>query len=274
MKFDKNRVAYMFSFENIGRKEVLKSIYNLNLVSNYSKEVKEYELELKKKDISVISCFENIYPSLLKNIYDYPLVLFTIGDIKLLARSMVTFVGTRNMSEYGKWCVTYFLNSIKHLDVVVVSGLARGVDGFVHKECLRLGLDTVAVVAGGIDIGFPKSNKYLYDEISKKGLIISEFPPKRKVVKGMFPYRNRILAGLSLVTVVIESSERGGSLITAQLALEYGRDVFCVPCNINKFTSQGCNMLIEQGANPLFSDSQIVETVEKHIGSLYKEVGA
>jgi DNA processing protein len=122
-----------------------------------------------------------------------------------------------------------------------------------------LDISTIAVVAGGIDKGYPKCNKEIYDNLIDKGLILSEFPPGRDIVKGMFPMRNRILAGLSPVTVVIESPEHGGSLITAQYALDSGRDIMCVPSDINRFSLQGCNIFIEKGATPLISPNQILQ---------------
>jgi DNA processing protein len=178
---------------------------------------------------------------------------------------MITVVGTREMSSYGKWAVGYILRVFKNEDIVVVSGLANGIDAQVHKVCLDFGIPTLAVVAGGIDMGYPKSNQRIYDEISNKGLIISEFPPGRKIIKGMFPMRNRILAGISSATVVIESDIRGGSLITMQLALEYGRSIFCVPCDIDKYSLQGCNISIGQGAIPLFDPKQLLNFYKNEI---------
>lgn len=271
MKFDKGRAAYMLSFDNIGRKDLIERVTNNRFFDIESKkEEYKYLKELIAQGVKIISYRDNLYPPLLKNIYDYPLLLFAKGNIFILKKPMITIVGTRDMSEYGKWCVRYILEGIKDLDIVVVSGLARGIDGTVHQECLNLGIDTVAIVAGGIDIGYPKSNQLLYEEIFENGLIISEFPIGRRIVKGMFPLRNRILAGISICTVVIESSESGGSLITAQVAIDSNRDVFCIPCNINKFSSQGCNMLIEQGAHVLYKGEKLIQFLENQISYMYE----
>ena len=181
------------------------------------------------------------------------LVCLAVGSM------LLTIVSTREMTSYGKWCVEYILRGLKDENVVVVSGLARGIDACVHSNCLNLGIPTIAVVAGGLNTGYPKSNQILYDRISEEGLVISEFPSETKIVKGMFPLRNRILAGISLATIVIESGEVGGSLITARLALEAGREIFCIPCSIRRFAIQGCNIFLDQGATPLLNPAQIID---------------
>jgi DNA processing protein len=256
MKFNKYEAALLLSKEGIGRKKVLRDINNGKFLVR-KKEIKKLKKHLERERVGVISFKQRKYPNPLKQISDYPLLLFTRGKQEFLQKPMITIVGTRKMSSYGKWAVKYILKGLKEEDVVIVSGLANGIDSQVHKICLELNIPTLAVVAGGIDRGYPKSNQGLYDEISRKGLIISEFPPGRKIIKGMFPMRNRILAGFSSATVIIESDIKGGSLITMELALEYGKDIFAVPCNINRYTLQGCNMCISRGAIPLFKPDQL-----------------
>jgi DNA processing protein len=264
MRFNKYWVALKLSSHGIGRQNVLNEIFNKRFF-NSKLEIEEYKSYLTSQNIEVLSSNEDIYPVSLKQISDYPLILFIKGKKELLLKPMVTVVGTRKMSSYGKWVVKYILKHLKSLDIVVVSGLANGIDEEVHKTCLEFGIPTIAIVAGGIDKGYPKSNQSIYNDISKKGLIISEFPPGREIIKGMFPMRNRILAGISLVTVVIESDIKGGSLITLNLALEYGREIFCVPCNINRYSLQGCNMCISQGATPLYSPNQLLKFLQKRV---------
>lgn len=255
---DKYHIAYLLSKENIGSKYVQQYIVSNRYIQDDIGEVNNFKHNLENEHIHIISKHSIKYPNLLKDIYDPPILLFAKGDISLLSKPMLTIVGTRQMTEYGMWCVRYILAYIKDLNIVVVSGLAKGIDGCVHRTCIELGIPTVAVVAGGINEGYPKCNQDIYDSLEKgKGLLISEFPPGRRIVKGMFPMRNRILAGLSPVTVVIESPENGGSLITAQYALESGRDIFCIPCNIDRFALQGCNIFLERGANLLFSPEQL-----------------
>ena len=263
MKFDKFQVGYILQREGVGRKYILEHILTNSLPKVGGMELEDFKHLLTEKEIEVISSNESLYPYLLKEIYDFPLVLFCKGDLSLLSKRMITIVGTRDMSKYGRWCVEYILKGLKGTDIAVVSGLARGIDGWVHTICLRFGIPTIAIVAGGIDMGYPKSNLDLYQSISKEGLILSEFPSGRKIFKGMFPMRNRILAGISLATVVVESGERGGSLITAQLALEYGKEIYGIPRGIDGFALQGCNMLLEQGAIPLYSPNQLLNFLSK-----------
>jgi DNA processing protein len=253
----KEYISYLLSIPNFGRESVLKQIPYLYRYD--FKEVMEYSKHLKSSGVGVLDISEKGYPILLKQIYDPPLQLFYKGDVSLLDMKCITIVGTRDMTEYGKWCVEYLLKGLVGKDVVVVSGLARGIDGHVHRTCLRLGIKTVGVVAGGIDRGYPKSNQDIYDEMD---LVIAEFPPQRDVVKGMFPLRNRILAGLSSLIVVVESSDTGGSMITARLGLEYGRCIGCIPCNIGRFSLQGCNTLVSQGAFVIKSAQDILNLIE------------
>lgn len=190
------------------------------------------------------------YPQNLKNIYRYPKVLYCNGRKEILSERLITIVGTREMTTYGKSVVNELLSCVpRELNIAFVSGLAIGVDSQVHKMCLKRGLDTVAVVAGGIGSGFPKINNEIYEKICKKGLVLAEFPKGTEIRKGMFPIRNRILAGISDTTIVIEGGLNSGSLITANLALEYGRDVFVIPGDITRGSSKGGNNLIKQGAD-------------------------
>jgi DNA processing protein len=262
MEFNKYEVAYLLQNEKVRRKDLLDSILSHHMFNIDTDILNTYVSSLERRNISVLACNEDIYPNLLKEIYDFPILLFCKGDISLINRRILTMVGTREMTQYGKWAVEYILKGIKDEDVVIASGLARGIDACVHRMCLKLGIPTIAVVAGGIDKGYPKCNQDIYDEISKRGLIISEYPPCRSIVKGMFPYRNRILAGISSATVVVESGEKGGSLITAQIALEYGKTIYCIPCDVSRFALQGCNMFINQGAIPLYSPQQLVEFLQ------------
>ncbi len=262
MKFNKYAVALKLSKEGVGRKKILEDIVKRRFFKR-KEDIKGFRESLGRESIQVISSEESRYPKYLKEISDYPLVLFAKGDIEFLNRSMITMVGTRKMSLYGKWCVRYLLEPLRNKNIVVVSGLANGVDSEVHKVCLNFNIPTLAVVAGGIDQGYPKSNQETYDEICNRGLVLSEFPPGRQIIKGMFPMRNRILAGISSATVIIESDIRGGSLITMNLALEYGREIFAVPISIEEQSLQGCNMCIAQGATPLFLPTQLLNFCNK-----------
>lgn len=201
-----------------------------------------------------IEMFQDNYPAFLKEIHNPPKRIFTKGNASLLNRRCITIVGTRKATEYGRWVINEMLDSsLIQLGICIVSGMALGIDTFVHERCLELGIPTVAVLAGGIENIYPKSNSRLYREICEKGLIISEYGGNTPIMKGMFPMRNRILAGLSEATLVIEADIKSGSNITANLALEFGRDVYTIPGDIRKNTSRGCNMLLKQGAGILTS---------------------
>jgi DNA processing protein len=212
--------------------------------------------------MQILSYSDQKYPYLLKEIYDPPQNLYCEGNIDLLNMKCISLVGTRNITKYGKYLVNEFLlNEYSLLDVVFVSGLALGIDGFVHQKCLERGLKTIAITPGGFGNVIPKKNMYIYEEIKKKGLVVSEFPSERCFGKEMFVLRNRLIAGISKATVVFEAGEKSGSLITARYALDFNRDVYAVPGNICNHFSQGCNLLLKDGANLLTSKYDFGEIV-------------
>ena len=191
---------------------------------------------------------------MLREIHNPPKSLYYKGNLDLLCKRCITIVGTREATVYGYRVLDMFLKKyVKLLDICIVSGMARGIDAGVHLRCLQYGIPTIAVIAGGIENIYPISNEYIYREIVAKGLVISEYEGCVDMRKGMFPMRNRILAGISDTTLVIEAGLKSGSLLTANLALEFGRDVFVVPGEINRKSSHGCNMLIKQGAEIITS---------------------
>ena len=200
--------------------------------------------------------------SLLLQIPDCPRYLYAYGDVQLLRKECLTIVGTRDITQYGRNVISLFLGGfLKELDVVVVSGLARGVDGYVHRICLERGIHTIAVVPGCINSAVPLENRGICKEMIKKELVLAEYPEGVKMNKYMFVQRNRILAGMSRSTIVIEAGENSGSLTTAKLALDYNREVYVVPGNITSPVSKGCNILAQQGANILTNLSDFKEVV-------------
>lgn len=202
----------------------------------------------------VYKLYPKQYPSLLTKIYSVPKQLYAVGDLSLLKKTMITVIGTRSMTGYGRWVIReLFQPFLRELDVVVVSGLARGVDGYVHKVCLERGIDTLAIVPGAFESVIPKENRGVYEQIKKKGLVLAEFSRGVKFNKSMFVLRNRLLAGISPTTILIEAAQGSGSLITANFAVEYNREVFTIPGNINQNTSQICNILAKQGAGMITS---------------------
>lgn len=206
-------------------------------------EVMDY---LERNRIGLISINDYRYPDSLKNIAKPTLFLFYKGNIELLSKNkMISIVGTRRLTKYGELCCERVVKDLVDGDVVIVSGLALGIDSVVHREVLKYKGNTIAVLGCGIDIYYPKTNIKLRDEIEKKGLLISEFPLGTIPAPKNFPIRNRIIAGLARGTVVVESSLKGGSLITASISLEEGRDVYAFPGDITYPLSQGCNKLIK-----------------------------
>ena len=198
------------------------------------------------------------YPSLLKEIHNPPKRLYYKGNIDLLTKKILTIVGTRKATKYGFEVLNMLLQTYPiDLDICIVSGLARGIDTMVHRRCLELGIPTIAVIAGGIENIYPISNTKLYNDICSRGLVMAEYDGKVDMHKGMFPMRNRILAGLSETTIVIEADIRSGSLVTANLALEFNRDVYVIPGDITKDMSRGCNLLIKQGADVITCEDDL-----------------
>ncbi|HPQ79124.1 MAG TPA: DNA-processing protein DprA [Candidatus Dojkabacteria bacterium] len=194
------------------------------------------------------------FPFLLKQISDPPDSIFCSGDISFLKNRCITIVGTREITEYGRRVINLLLgNFLKELDIVVVSGMARGVDEYVHKVCLRRGIKTMAILPGGLKDTIPERNSQLKKEIEKNGLLVAEYPNRTHWGKYLYIKRNRILAGVSQEVVVIQAGEKSGSLSTARLALDYNRDVFVVPGDITRNVSKGCNMLAREGAGIITS---------------------
>lgn len=203
-----------------------------------------------RKQCSVISFFDDLYPKKLRQIYQPPLILFVRGNTNLLKRPIATIVGARQATNYSQVVIDELMpNLIKKY--VIASGLARGVDGMAHEFALHHGGKTVAVVGNGINHFYPAQNKFLQQEIVEKGLLISEYLPDTPPKPFRFPERNRILAGLSDIVIVTEAREKSGSLITANMALHENRDVYAVPGPITCDLSKGPNRLIEVGAIPI-----------------------
>ncbi|KDE65515.1 DNA-binding protein [Fusobacterium necrophorum BL] len=194
------------------------------------------------------------YPELLKEISKPPKTLYCMGDIRLLqAERKVAVVGTRTATDYGKLCCQKLVSTLCSANVVTVSGLALGIDAICQEATLNLKGKTIAVVGSGLDEIYPKQNTNLWKRVAKEGLLVGEYPLGMKAFPKNFPERNRIIAGLSQAVVVVESKERGGSLITAELALEENRDVYAIPGDIDSPCSRGCNQLIRDSQAKLLA---------------------
>lgn len=201
---------------------------------------------------------DDIYPEILKNIYNPPKKIYYKGNLKLLKeKKKIAIVGTRNNSSYGVLCCEKIVKDLIAEDIVIISGFARGIDSIAHRICIENNGKTIAVVASGLDIVYPSSNVNLWKKIEENGLILSEYEYGTKPFRANFPQRNRIIAGLSEGVIVIESKEKGGSLVTANIALDEGRDVYAVPGEIFSDLSRGCNNLIRD------SKAKLLNSVEE-----------
>jgi DNA processing protein len=198
------------------------------------------------------------YPRALKSIPDPPLYLFARGSVLSRDETAVAIVGTRHATEYGRGLAHRLAQDLAQRGVTVVSGLARGIDTFAHKGALEGGGRTFAVCGCGLDVVYPTENKQLMIEISQSGAALSEFAPTVHPEAWHFPARNRIISGLSAGTIVVEAAERSGALITADFAMEQGREVFAVPGNVHKTQSRGCHALIKQGATLIESADDVL----------------
>ena len=219
------------------------------------------ELEYRKEAIHFLMYEDALYPKRLKEIYLPPVVLFYKGRLELFNHLSIGIVGARNHTPYSKEALEYLLPDILERKVSIISGLARGVDSLAHQLTLDLKGETIAVIGNGINICYPKENQSLYDAIGKKGLILSEYPLDSPPLKFHFPYRNRIIAGLSHGLCVIEAKLHSGSLITANVALSENRQVFALPGNITSEYSKGTNELITAGAFPIRNVNDILDSL-------------
>ena len=208
---------------------------------------------------SVITLDDAGYPALLREIIDPPLALHWRGDVALAAKPCLAIVGSRRASPYAVNAAKALARQLVSAGVVIASGLARGVDAAAHEAALEAGGKTIAVLGTGIDVVYPRSNLRLYQRIDKEGLIVSEFPPGTPPLAENFPVRNRVIAGLSLGTVIVEATSRSGSLITARMAAEQGREVFAVPGSIFSAGSEGTHRLIQYGAKLVHDADDILD---------------
>jgi len=206
------------------------------------------------------------YPKLLKEIYDPPQTLYVNGPLKSKEKYPLAVVGTRKVSLYGQKITRSLVKVLAQAGFTIISGLALGVDGIAHQTTLDVGGRTIAVLGSGLDIIYPSSHQQLAQKIiESNGVIVSEYEPKSRPSKWTFPARNRIVAGMSLGTLVIEAPKKSGALITARFALEQGREVFAVPGSVYNENSAGCNLLIKMGAKPVTKPEDILEAFDLNL---------
>jgi DNA processing protein len=236
------------------------------------------ELDLiDSKKINIITLNSPGYPENLKNIYDPPPFLYVKGQIKKEDNNAFAVVGSRNTSEYGVIATEEISRQLALRGITIVSGMARGIDSYAHQAALACRGRTIAVLGSGVDVIYPAENRKLYHAIAEHGAVISEYPMGTAPHSYNFPARNRIISGLSTGVLVAEASLKSGSLITARLALEQGRDVFAIPGNVFSYKCKGTNKLLRSGAKLVESADDIIEELQFKVDAYAqiakKEVG-
>lgn len=236
---------------------VLKQLKNPGIFKKAEKEL----CFIEKHKLKALSIEDQAYPAKLKHCQDAPLVLFQKGNFDIRKKRIISIVGTRMMTQYGKQFLNEFIGEIVKHDPIIISGLAYGIDSCAHHEAIQNNLTTVGVLAHGLDQVYPKVHYSLAKKMMEKGGLYSEFWSSTAPEKVNFVKRNRIIAGISEATIVVESANKGGSLITAELAASYNRDVFAVPGRIKDKFSTGCNMLIKSNKAAMISSVKDLEYV-------------
>jgi DNA processing protein len=216
--------------------------------------------ELNKTGIKIVTYLDEDYPPHLLNIYDRPAFLYVLGQLEE-EDIPIAIVGSRHASTYGKYTTERLSRELALKGITIVSGMARGIDSCAHRGALAAQGRTIAVLGSGLDVIYPPENKKIFNDILQNGAVISEYPPGTEPLSYHFPARNRIISGMSYGVLVVEAGEKSGSLITARLAMEQGRDVFAIPGAIDSASSRGTNSLIKQGAKLIDNIDDIIEDI-------------
>lgn len=246
--------SFLKRIDGVG--EVL--IKNLKNKTIFQKATSEFQF-IKENDINVVYFLEDNYPERLKHCIDGPILLFATGNINWNTRKVISIVGTRQITSYGTDFCKKLIEDLAPLQPIIVSGFAYGVDIVAHQAAMDFGLQTIGVLAHGMNQVYPKTHKKYIAKMEKNGGFLTEFWSTSNPEKENFVKRNRIVAGISEATIVIESADKGGSLITATMANDYNRDVFAVPGRVTDKLSQGCNNLIKtQRAHLLTSAADLI----------------
>ncbi|GER92428.1 DNA protecting protein DprA [hot springs metagenome] len=239
----------------------IKSILNFNSWDAVEKEISN----IKSHDVRIIKYIDEEYPESLRYIDDSPIILYVKGSLMKKDKYAVAIVGSRNMTPYGKKITEKIASELAFCGITIVSGMARGIDAVSHESALNANGRSIAVLGSGLDNPYPPENKGLFNKLSEKGCVISEFPMGTPPNRENFPQRNRLISGLSLGVLVVEATARSGSLITASCALEQGKDVFAVPGNITSSNSEGTHELIKKGAKLVQKTEDILEDIAPHL---------
>ncbi len=220
----------------------------------------DIEMEfIEKYKINTLFYTDESYPQRLKNCYDAPILLYYKGNANLNSKRIISIVGTRNATSYGKGICDNIIEALAEYDALVISGLAYGIDTLIHKACLKYHVPTVGVLGHGLDRIYPSQNRSIAEKMIESGGLLSEYASKTNPDRENFPKRNRIIAGLADATIVVEASLKGGALITAEIANSYNRDVLAFPGSVNDEFSAGCNYLIKTNRAHLISGIKDLE---------------
>src|SRR5262245_46076382 len=242
--------------------ETIQELHDSEILEKANQEIERLEA-LKAQ---VITLEDEAYPALLREIYDPPIALYVRGDLVRASRQpCLAVVGSRRCSTYGMNAAQSLARDLAANGLTIVSGLARGIDAAGHRGAIEAGGKTIAVVGTGLETTYPREHKKLEQEVTLAGAVISEFPLGTPPLPQNFPYRNRVLSGLCFGVMVVEAAEHSGSLITARLAYEQGREVFAVPGNITSQTSFGPNFLIKDGAKLVQQWRDVVEELPREV---------
>ena len=233
---------------------------------------KQWE-ELEKRKIKVLYLGNRNYPGKLSKISDPPPILYQKGKDNIWEKPSVAVIGARACSHYGSLAAKELGRELANKGIVVVSGMARGIDGICQWAALEQGGESVGVLGSGVEVCYPTENRSLYERLQREGSLLSENPPFMQPNAGLFPLRNRIISGLADVVVVVESREKSGTLITVDMALEQGREVYAVPGRMTDSVSRGCNNLIKQGAGVILSPREFAEEICPILFQKYQNVG-
>ena len=253
----KTPVAKLLKIPNIG-KTLAQNLQDKSVLDKASKIIEEAE----KQQVALLFYTDKNYPNRLKQLYDAPVLLYYKGKADLNHTKTVAIVGTRQSTEYGKNVTEEIIEDLKPFNPLVISGLAYGIDIIAHKACLKNAVPTLGVMASGIDLIYPYQHKNVSIQMQETGGIITEQTFEIQPDPRFFPQRNRIIAGMADVTIVVEAAAKGGALITAEYANNYHRDVFAVPGQLGKSFSEGCNKLIKERKAEIYTSIQdVIETL-------------
>lgn len=226
---------------------------------------------LKRKQVCFVTRFMEAYPKRLLQIPDAPYALYFKGRLPQDQERSVAIVGARSCSEYGRQMAEWFGRELAQAGIQIVSGLARGIDGIGQQSAMRAGGSSFGVLGCGIDICYPPENAGIYQQCIRTGGVLSEYPPGRQPGAGLFPQRNRIISGLADSLIVIEARAKSGTLITVDMALEQGREVFALPGRATDTLSEGCNRLLQQGAALVCSPQEVLHALYAQGSTVQRE---